>query len=134
MPAGQPKHWSRPEDMERDFSRYIEDCKTEGKLPNIAGFCCFCGITRETFYTYRSDYVEFSDTTKKIEQTLEEVSIQAGSQARNPAFMIFYLKNKFGWADKCEINANIEQKTTISAAELETKLKKLISQYKTDSP
>lgn len=134
MPAGQPKHWSSPEDMERDFSRYIEDCKTEGKLPNIAGFCCFCGITRETFYAYRRDYAEFFDTTKKIEQTLEEVSIQAGSQARNPAFMIFYLKNKFGWADKQEISASIAQNSVPSEAELEQKLKKLISQYKTDSP
>jgi hypothetical protein len=44
------------------------------------------------------------------------------------------LQNYHNYAEKQEIKANIEQKTTISAAELEQKLKKLISQYKTDSP
>lgn len=132
--AGQPRHWKTPEDLERDFAAYIDDCKTEGKFPNIAGFCVFCKVHRDTFYSYKADLPEYADTIKKIEEILEEVSIQFGAGAKNPAFMIFYMKNKFGYADKQEISASIAQNSVPNEAELEQKLKKLISQYKTDSP
>jgi hypothetical protein len=127
--AGQPRKWKTPEDLERDFAAYIDDCKTEGKFPNIAGFCVFCKVHRDTFYSYKADLPEYADTIKKIEETLEEVSIQCGAGAKNPAFMIFYMKNKFGYTDKTEINAKVEQNASINEAELDAKLQKLLSQH-----
>ena len=56
--------------------------------------------------------------------------------APDPLAAIFWLKNRQPdkWRDKREISASIAQNSVPSEAELEQKLKKLISQYKTDSP
>ena len=133
-PLGQPKKWPVPEALEADFASYIEDCRNTRYFPTVVGFCVFCGVTRECFYHYKSSYDAYSDTIKRIEDSLEATTIQKLMDARNPAGAIFYMKNKFGYADKQEISASITQNSVPSEAELETKLKKLISQYKTDLP
>ena len=46
---------------------------------------------------------------------MEEHVIQKAYTMRNPAFPIFHLKNKFGWADKQEITNNVN--ITLSADE-----------------
>jgi len=81
------------------FNKYLSDCKTNEYFPNIAGFCVFADITRETYYKQK-DY--YSDTFKKIENSLENSTLQD----KNTTRAIFYLKNKFGYADKQDINSN----------------------------
>ena len=70
-------------------------------MPNIAGFCVYCDINRDTFYAQKEYY---SDTFKKIQDILEDATLNAKI---NDTFKIFYLKNKFGYKDKQE-NVNIE--------------------------
>ena len=83
------------------FKEYIGLCESKSNLPNIAGFCVFCDINRDTFYAQEKYY---SDTFKKIQDILEDATINAKI---NDTFKIFYLKNKFGYKDKQE-NINIE--------------------------
>ena len=33
------------------IKEYVEVCKTKKELPNVAGFCVYCNINRDTFYT-----------------------------------------------------------------------------------
>lgn len=85
------------------FKEYIRQCEEKEKLPNIAGFCVFCDINRDTFYAQEEYY---SDTYKKINDILEDVTIN--SECVNDTFKIFYMKNKFGYRDKTEtVSKNI---------------------------
>ena len=79
------------------FQEYIQKCKTEKLLPNIAGFCVFANINRDTYYAQKEYY---SDTFKKVEDILEDATIN--SKDINDTFKIFYMKNKFGYKDKQE--------------------------------
>ena len=83
------------------FKEYIIKCKEQKELPNIAGFCVFMDIHRDTFYAQEEYY---SDTFKKINDILEDATIN--SKDVNDTFKIFYMKNKFNYKDKQE-NINI---------------------------
>jgi hypothetical protein len=103
------------------FKKYIDKCIKEELFANIAGFCVFADITRETYYKQK-DY--YSDTFKKIENSLENCTLQD----KNTTRAIFYLKNKFGYADKQEIesknvNHNLNDDVSqLSDEELDKKL------------
>lgn len=90
------------DDFINQFRRYINKCKEQKGLPNIAGFCVYCDINRDTFYAQKEYY---SDTFKKINDILEDATIN--SKDINDTFKIFYMKNKFDYKDKQE-NINIE--------------------------
>ena len=81
------------QDYQDKFLHYIAVCEERKELANIAGFCVFCDMHRDTFYMQQEYY---TDTFKKIQSALEDVALNN----RNTAMGIFYLKNKFGYADK----------------------------------
>lgn len=89
-------------DFEEVFVSYIVDCEQRKKLPNIAGFCVFADINRDTFYAQKDLY---SDTFKKVNEILEDATIN--SKEVSDTFKIFYMKNKFGYRDKQE-NVNVD--------------------------
>lgn len=86
------------EDFINKFKEYISKSKQENNLPNIAGFCVYCDINRDTFYAQEEYY---SDTYKKVNDILEDATIN--SKNINDTFKIFYMKNKFGYKDKQEV-------------------------------
>jgi len=92
------------EEFEQQFNNYIALCKTRKDLPNIAGFCVYADINRDTFYAQKEYY---SDTFKKIQDKLEDATIN--SKDINDTFKIFYMKNKFDYRDRQEIGAEIKQ-------------------------
>lgn len=78
------------QELEDKFMEYIEHCKKEEvMLPNIAGFVVFANIPRSTYYDQKEYY---SDTIKKIDDILENVTLNADMPT---AEKIFYMKNKF---------------------------------------
>lgn len=85
-------------DFKNRFIEYICVCEEQKKLPNVAGFCVYCDICRETFYAQENYY---SDTYKKVNDILEDATIN--SKDINDTFKIFYMKNKFGYKDKQDI-------------------------------
>ena len=102
-----------PEEFIEKFKEYIEKCKEEENLPNIAGFCVYCNINRDTFYAQEEYY---SDTYKKVNDILEDATIN--SKNINDTFKIFYMKNKFGYKDKQEnINVGVSYEDYIKKVE-----------------
>jgi hypothetical protein len=128
MPGkGHPRSFKDGKAFQDRFNEYLSDCKDNEYFPNIAGFCVFADITRETYYKQKEYY---SDTFKKIENSLENTTLQD----KNTTRAIFYLKNKFGYADKQEIesknvNHNINEEV-LSSEERKARIKELMEKNK----
>ena len=105
---GQPRAFETEEDFKNEFSRYIQYCIENKRFPNIAGFCAFKWITRDTFYAQQEYY---SDTYNKIRDMLEDEVLQDNSYR-----MQLYLKNTFNYKDKHEVeNTNVDLTDTMTA-------------------
>lgn len=108
---GRPRKWDDAAAFVADASAYISKCQEHGAFANIAGFCVFADITRETFYT-QNDY--YSDAFKKVNEMLEEAALQSAITGYPPSVLIFYLKNKCGYKDRQEIDSNINAQVGLS--------------------
>ena len=96
------------EDFYNKFMEYIDYCKREEYLPNVAGFCAYVKMDRETWYNMGKLYI---GTFKLAQQILEDKAINAKI---GDSFRIFYMKNKFDYRDRSEVetkNLNYEAKT-----------------------
>ena len=106
---GRPKAFATEKDFEQKFLDYIEHCRKNKRFANIAGFCAYCHIVRDTFYAQKEYY---SDTYNIIMDILEDEVLQENTYRAQ-----LYLKNKFGYKDKQEIeskNTNTNINTDIS--------------------
>lgn len=83
-------------------------CNDKERLPNIAGFCVFSDINRDTFYAQKEYY---SDTVKEIEDILEDEALNC--KGFNDTRIIFYMKNKCGYKDRQEIDNTTTNRVTI---------------------
>lgn len=91
------------EEFKISFINYIAYCHNNNRLPNIAGFCVYNDMNRDTFYAQKEYY---SDTFKKVNDILEDETINC--KDINDTFKIFYMKNKFDYRDRQELDANVE--------------------------
>jgi len=119
---GHPRSFKDENEFKQKFNEYLDKCKEEEKLANIAGFCWYCGIHRDTFYAQEEYY---SDAFKQIQSALEDAALNHSATSMG----IFYLKNKFNYRDKQEIesvNHNLNDDVTgLSDEELDKMLEKL---------
>lgn len=129
MPAGRPIKYT-PLMLQKKFADYIKDCTHNGLFANITGFCLFIDMNVDTYYEYNKRE-EFTESIKKIDEMLLNVTVQKACEARNPAFLIFYMKNKFKWTDRQEvisdnINHNLnEDVKSLSVEELKAEIEAL---------
>jgi hypothetical protein len=99
--AGRPRAIESPEQLYEIFIEYIEECIAKSRFANTAGFRRYADIPKSTYYDYEKRE-EYSDTIKKMDDILEDETLNAKMA---PAEKIFYLKNKFGYTDKQEIES-----------------------------
>ena len=99
---GTPRKFTTAEDFERKSTEYIQYCKENEEFPNIAGFCVFCDMHRDTFYEQKNIY---PDTFKKVEAILEQGVIN--SHSASDTMKIFYLKNKHGYYDRVQQDVKV---------------------------
>ena len=109
---GQPIKYNQ-EQLIAKWYEYKQDCLENDKLANIVGFALFAEVHKDTIYEYFSR-PEYSDAKKVIDQGIEELAIQKGLEVKNPAFLIFYMKNKCGWKDRQELDVNADVDAQIS--------------------
>ena len=85
--------------FEDKFKEYIEYCKKNERMPNVAGFAVYANINQDTFYAQKEYY---SESFKKVNDMLEDEAIN--NHTLNDARVIFYMKNKCGYKDKQDDN------------------------------
>jgi len=68
------RRWPTAEAFEADIKEYIAMCESRERLPNIAGFCVFAEVDRDTYYAQK-DY--YSDTYKRNEDRWEDEALNA---------------------------------------------------------
>lgn len=85
--------------FENKFKEYIEYCKENERMPNVAGFAVYANINQDTFYAQKEYY---SESFKKVNDMLEDEAIN--NHTLNDARVIFYMKNKCGYKDKQDDN------------------------------
>ena len=95
-------------EFKEKFIEYIDFCDKKERLPNVAGFCVYCDINRDTFYAQQNYY---SDTFKKVNDMLEDEALN--NKYTNDTLKIFYMKNKCGYKDKIENENKMQCKVTI---------------------
>lgn len=79
------------------FENYLYECNVRLRFVNIAGFCVYAGISRQTYYTYKKDE-RYASLINYFEDVMEDEALNY----RNDKISTLYLKNKFGYADKVE--------------------------------
>jgi hypothetical protein len=99
---GRPRTFKDEKDFLNKFNAYIDYCRAAERFPNIAGFCSYLLITRDTFYAQQEYY---SDTYNIVNAILEDEVLQ-----HNTYMAQLYLKNKCGYKDKVEMDNNIGNK------------------------
>lgn len=102
---GQPRAFKTAKEFEDKFMEYVSYCRETERVPNVAGFAVYADINQDTFYAQKEYY---SEAFKKVNDILEDETIN--TEYFKDAFKIFYMKNKFGWQDKQEIDNNIANK------------------------
>ena len=117
-----------PQQVEDKFKEYLVYCEENRRFANIAGFSVFANIGRKTWYDYTDLHGnEFSHTIKTCFQLLEDAVVN--NKTVSPSERIFYLKNKFNYADKQEIrsyNTNLNTDVhNMTDEEIEKELKEL---------
>lgn len=99
---GTPRKFNTGEEFEEKAVEYVEFCSQNAQFPNVAGFCVFCDMHKDTFYSQRDIY---PDSYKKVEQLLENAALN--SRAASDTLRIFYMKNKCGYADRTQTDLNV---------------------------
>lgn len=109
--TGRPRRWADADAFINDVRAYINDCAENGRFANVAGFCVYAHIHRDTFYAQKE---AFSDAYKEANELLEEAALQSANTGYPPSVLIFYLKNKCGYKDRQEIDSNINAQVGLS--------------------
>jgi hypothetical protein len=123
--TGRPLKFKSPEELQKAIDGYFDKCiatqydKELGKNieiivipPTVSGLAVELDTTRQTLVDYEGKD-GFIDTIKKAKQKIESYAERALVTNRNPAGVIFSLKNNYGWVDKQEITANINHVTIV---------------------
>lgn len=102
MPAGRPRKFKSPEEMQQKIDAYFAECDEKKKPYTITGLALEIDATRELLLTYElePDRQEFHDTVKKAKLRCHNYAEEFLFSGKNPAGPIFNLKNNYGWVDK----------------------------------
>jgi hypothetical protein len=126
MPAGQPKIFGTPEELQEKVDAYFDRdnegawyTNEEGQkvyAPTMAGLARFLEVDRKTVtnYAHRDEYFP---TIKKARSRVEEF-LERRLYGTAVTGVIFNLKNNFDWKDKNEVDhtssdGTMTQPTTI---------------------
>lgn len=100
MPSGNPLY-TTSENLQIAVDKYIAECKSENKFPNVADLAYSLGYaSRQSIYDLQENPI-FSYTIKRAILFIESATVNRCLTVTTPTGSIFVLKN-MGWHDKIE--------------------------------
>ena len=118
---GRPLAFETPQELLGWFLDYLDDCITDNKLANMAGFRANKMIPRTTLNDYEKKPA-FSSVFVMMYDILEDAAIN--NKTVDPSTKKLVLQSKFGYSDKIlteNVNHNIENDKDV-LAQLKQKL------------
>jgi hypothetical protein len=110
---GRPLKYQSVEELEEAIEQYFAECDEQQKPYTVSGLAYALGTNRQTLLNYETKD-GFIDTIKsakaKIERFNEEMLY---SKEVSTTGVIFNLKNNYGWKDKQEIEAEVNNDISI---------------------
>lgn len=113
-----------PKQVEQRCREYLDFCELRNRRPQVVGLSNWLGVSRETMHSWREGRFERSPATPVIQRyfaMVEEYMVEDTMACdKNPASLIFILKNSFGYRDQTEItvNANTQNDREMSDDEI----------------
>lgn len=103
MKVGRPLKIKDVNELNERIDTYFETTPIDEIT--VTGLCLFLGINKDTFYEYakKEEYKEAIDYARLKVENSYEISLRKNGRTAD----IFALKN-FGWKDKQEISAEID--------------------------
>lgn len=115
---GKPRIFGTADELMQAFADYLHKCMEHNQIANVAGFCVFSDITRDTFYK-QQDY--YPDAYQKIRQALEDRTV---NNDKSVAMSIFLLKNHFNYSDRPEPDSDETLKMSLDSDEIDKRISK----------
>ena len=133
MPAGRPRKYDNPEQMQEVVDKYFRACNlrrqlmaglslgedeleeikiTEDEHPTITGLSLALDLDRDSLLNY-GERDEFFGTVKEAKFRVLAYNEQR-LHGNNVTGVIFSLKNNFGWKDKQELSGDKEAPLTVN--------------------
>ena len=86
-----------------------KEVEVANELPTIQAFCHKIGINKSTLHEWVKKHEEFSNAYKRARDLQEDMWLTNSLKGLYPgAFTIFAGKNMFGWRDKQELDATVQ--------------------------
>lgn len=144
-PGGRPLKFKTPKELQKKIDEYFDSCfetvvdnrgqivrdcqerpvKTQTRPFTITGLALHLGTTREILLHYetKEDRKEYSNSIKMAREKCHNYAEESLFIGKNPAGVIFNLKNNYGWRDKTEqeVDQNVKQELTITVQDYKTK-------------
>ena len=99
---GRQKHFVDAQELVDYFEMYLESCKENNKIPNLAGFARYCYCDKSTLLNYNVETHPFFGGMKMIYTFLEDETID---NKMSDNFKKFYMVNTFKeYKDKTDSN------------------------------
>lgn len=126
--AARARIWPDSGAFLRSLNEYVEYCRENGRLCNVAGFCVYAGTDTSVFYASKEYY---PDAFARAHAILEDEALNC--KTAHNKIVALYLKNKCGYTDKVEtdnVNINAEVGMTPEDKALLQRLEEKLKQPK----
>ena len=114
------------DDLKYSINKYFAECDMNEDPYTVTGLALFLGINKSTFNSWENaerefkdmdsnEIAEFCNSIKLAKLKIENYAEKCLFTAKNPAGVIFNLKNNWNWVDKHEVtsNTNITNKNVL---------------------
>jgi len=108
--VGAPKKYT--DDIIRAEAKALLQYVDKTKVPMLKEFCAKRGYCSETISKIFELNPDFSQALKIAKDLMEVKWARLGLKCKNQAFVIFSMKNMFGWRDKTEVEHGMSEDLT----------------------
>lgn len=118
---GRTPKWKTPNAMKEAIDEYFQKCESAHQHPTMAGMAIYLGFASvKGLWKYRQRSEAYDDVIERAKTVIEDHRNQMLLEAKNPAGIIFDLKNNFGWKDRYENTHKVDiDLSTLTEEQLE---------------